>query len=73
MLGTYTHIPTADTRILPGGRAYQTDVGMTDPYDSVIGSEKNLAISLNYFFKRQAAAGPLKPGTISNLSWSRSL
>ncbi len=44
MIGTHTHIPTADERILPGGTAYQTDVGMTGPYDSVIGSEKNLAI-----------------------------
>ena len=44
MVGTHTHIPTADERILPGGTAYQTDVGMTGPYDSVIGSEKSLAI-----------------------------
>src|SRR5580658_7876419 len=40
MIGTHTHIPTADERILPGGTAYQTDVGMTGPYDSVIGVEK---------------------------------
>ena len=44
MVGTHTHIPTADERILTGGTAYQTDVGMTGPYDSVIGSEKSLAI-----------------------------
>jgi metallophosphoesterase (TIGR00282 family) len=44
VIGTHTHIPTADERILPGGTAYQTDVGMTGPYDSVIGSEKSLAI-----------------------------
>ncbi len=44
MLGTHTHIPTADERILAGGTAYQTDVGMTGPYDSVIGSEKHLAL-----------------------------
>ena len=41
MVGTHTHIPTADTRILPGGTAYQTDCGMTGPYDSVIGVEKD--------------------------------
>ncbi len=41
VLGTHTHIPTADTRILPQGTAYQTDVGMTGPYDSVIGVEKD--------------------------------
>jgi metallophosphoesterase (TIGR00282 family) len=40
MVGTHTHIPTADTRILPGGTAYQTDCGMTGPYDSIIGVEK---------------------------------
>lgn len=40
VIGTHTHIPTADTRVLPGGTAYQTDVGMTGPYDSVIGVEK---------------------------------
>jgi hypothetical protein len=39
LLGTHTHIPTADERILPGGTAYQTDVGMSGPYDSVIGVE----------------------------------
>jgi hypothetical protein len=40
VLGTHTHVPTADERILPSGTAYQTDVGMTGPYDSVIGVEK---------------------------------
>jgi metallophosphoesterase (TIGR00282 family) len=40
LIGTHTHIPTADTRVLPGGTAYQTDVGMTGPYDSVIGVQK---------------------------------
>jgi 2',3'-cyclic-nucleotide 2'-phosphodiesterase len=40
VLGTHTHVPTADERILPKGTAYLTDVGMTGPYDSVIGVEK---------------------------------
>lgn len=44
MIGTHTHVPTADERILSGGTAYLTDVGMTGPYDSVIGSEKSLAL-----------------------------
>jgi metallophosphoesterase (TIGR00282 family) len=44
VLGTHTHIPTADERVLPGGTAYQTDVGMTGPYDSVIGVEKELVL-----------------------------
>ena len=38
--GTHTHVPTADERILPGGTAFVTDVGMTGPYDSVIGMAK---------------------------------
>jgi metallophosphoesterase (TIGR00282 family) len=37
VLGTHTHVPTADERILPQGTALQTDVGMTGPYDSIIG------------------------------------
>jgi metallophosphoesterase (TIGR00282 family) len=45
LVGTHTHIPTADTRILPGGTAYQTDCGMTGPYDSVIGVEKEPVIN----------------------------
>src|SRR5208282_758341 len=40
VIGTHTHIPTADARVLAGGTAYQTDVGMTGPYDSVIGVQK---------------------------------
>jgi hypothetical protein len=39
IIGTHTHVPTADARLLPGGAAYMTDVGMTGPYDSVIGVE----------------------------------
>jgi len=44
MIGTHTHIPTADTRILPGGTAYQTDCGMTGPYRSVIGVQADIVI-----------------------------
>ena len=44
VIGTHTHIPTADTRILPGGTAYQTDAGMTGPYHSVIGVEKQIIL-----------------------------
>jgi hypothetical protein len=40
IVGTHTHIPTADARLLHKGTAYLTDVGMTGPYDSVIGVEK---------------------------------
>jgi len=44
VLGTHTHVPTADTRLLPKGTAFQTDVGMTGPFESVIGVEKELVI-----------------------------
>ncbi len=40
VLGTHTHVQTADERILPGGAAYITDAGMTGPFDSVIGIKK---------------------------------
>ena len=39
VIGTHTHVPTADEKILPKGTAYITDVGMTGPYDSVIGND----------------------------------
>jgi 2',3'-cyclic-nucleotide 2'-phosphodiesterase len=45
VLGTHTHIPTADQRILHHGTAYQTDVGMSGPYDSVIGVERDLVLA----------------------------
>jgi hypothetical protein len=44
VLGTHTHVPTADERVLPGGTAYQTDVGMSGPYDSVIGVETEMVL-----------------------------
>ena len=44
VVGTHTHVPTADTRVLPGGTAYQTDAGMTGPYESVIGVEKDAIV-----------------------------
>jgi len=40
VVGTHTHVPTADTRILTKGTAYQTDAGMTGPYNSIIGVDK---------------------------------
>ncbi len=44
VIGTHTHIPTADNRVLTGGTAYQTDVGMSGPYDSIIGVEKEMVL-----------------------------
>ena len=50
VVGTHTHIPTNDARILKNGTAYQTDAGMCGDYDSVIGMDKNN--SLNRFLKK---------------------
>jgi metallophosphoesterase (TIGR00282 family) len=44
VVGTHTHVPTADTRILPKGTAYQTDCGMTGPYGSIIGVETDIIL-----------------------------
>lgn len=44
VLGTHTHVPTADGRCLRGGTAFQTDLGMCGPYDSVIGRESALVV-----------------------------
>jgi 2',3'-cyclic-nucleotide 2'-phosphodiesterase len=60
VLGTHTHVPTADDRVLTGGTAYQTDVGMSGPYDSVIGVEKELVLQrflTNLPGKFEAATG----------------
>jgi metallophosphoesterase (TIGR00282 family) len=52
VVGTHTHIPTNDARVLKNGTAYQTDAGMCGDYDSVIGMNKNN--SLNRFMKKNS-------------------
>ncbi len=52
VVGTHTHIPTNDARVLENGTAYQTDAGMCGDYDSVIGMNKNN--SLNRFMKKDS-------------------
>lgn len=44
VFGTHTHIPTADAKILPGGTAFQADLGMCGPYDSVLGRRKDRVV-----------------------------
>ncbi|QKS71366.1 TIGR00282 family metallophosphoesterase [Paenalkalicoccus suaedae] len=44
VVGTHTHVPTADNRVLPNGLAYITDVGMTGPYDGILGVEREAVI-----------------------------
>ncbi len=45
VVGSHSHVPTADAQILPGGTAYQTDLGMCGDYDSVIGMDKEAAVA----------------------------
>ena len=52
VVGTHTHVPTNDVRILTNGTAYQTDAGMCGDYDSVIGMNKGN--SLNRFLKKNS-------------------
>ena len=44
VVGTHTHVQTADNRILPDGTGYLTDVGMTGPYDGILGMEREAVI-----------------------------
>ena len=62
-VGTHTHVPTADARVLPGGTAYVTDVGMTGPRDGVIGVERELAV------RRFLTQRPVKFETAGGRAW----
>jgi 2',3'-cyclic-nucleotide 2'-phosphodiesterase len=63
VVGTHTHVPTADARVLPGGTAYITDVGMTGPRGGVIGIRRELAI------QAMATRMPVKFETASEDPW----
>lgn len=60
VVGTHTHVPTADHQILPGGTAYMSDAGMCGDYDSVLGMEKDEPISR---FLRKIPSGRFTPAT----------
>ena len=63
VVGTHTHVPTADEQVLPNGTAYITDVGMTGPYDSVIGVKKELVVGKflnNMPVRFEAATGDVR-------------
>jgi 2',3'-cyclic-nucleotide 2'-phosphodiesterase len=62
VVGTHTHVATADERILPGGTAYQSDVGMTGPHDGVIGMDR--AAILRRFLDGQPARFEVAGGDI---------
>ena len=59
VVGTHTHAPTADLRVLPGGTAFMSDVGMTGDYNSVIGMAKDEPLQR---FTRRIAYGALRGG-----------
>ena len=58
VVGTHTHVPTADCQILPGGTAYQTDAGACADYDSVIGNQKEEPLRR---FTTRISGGRYKP------------
>jgi metallophosphoesterase (TIGR00282 family) len=58
VVGTHTHVPTADHRILPGGTAFVSDVGMTGDYDSIIGMAKEEPLGR---FVRRIPSGKFEP------------
>lgn len=60
VIGTHTHIPTADEHIMPRGTAYQTDTGMTGDYNSVIGADKNIPV---HHFLRRFSTQKRQPAT----------
>ena len=62
LIGTHTHVQTADEEILPKGTAYITDVGMTGPHDSVIGLKKEAA--LTRFVKQMPAKFEVAQGDV---------
>ena len=63
VIGTHTHIPTADARISPAGTAAITDVGMTGPYDSIIGIQTDIVLNqliVGMPVRHQVAGGPAR-------------
>jgi len=58
VVGTHTHVPTADYQVLPGGTAYQSDAGMTGDFDSVIGMDKEEPLRR---FTRKIPGGRFEP------------
>jgi len=62
VLGTHTHVQTADARVLPGGTAFITDVGMCGPWDSIIGVKKELVLQ-RFLQQRPVSFEPAKRET----------
>jgi calcineurin-like phosphoesterase len=60
VVGTHTHIPTADTQIFPGGTGYQTDAGMCGDYNSVIGMDKTVPVQR---FRKKIPTDRMQPAS----------
>jgi hypothetical protein len=60
VVGTHTHVPTADLRVLPGGTAFMSDVGMAGDFDSVIGMAKDEPMQR---FTRKISSARFEPAT----------
>ena len=67
VVGTHTHVPTADHRVLAGGTAYQTDAGMCGDYDSVIGMDKGAATKRFLGLGNSRLSVALGPVTLSGV------
>ncbi len=63
VVGTHTHVPTADTRVLPGETGYVTDLGMVGPIDSVIGAE--IEPTLRRFLTQRSARAQVPGGPVT--------
>ena len=68
VVGTHTHVPTADLRVLPGGTAYITDVGMTGARGGVIGMKKEQSIAVMRLRRRGRSGRAGRAGRASSSS-----
>jgi metallophosphoesterase (TIGR00282 family) len=77
VLGTHTHVTTADERVLPGGTAFQCDIGMTGPYDSILGRRVDrvmeTTLSFNPTFFDVAVNDPCLAATMVDIDESTGL
>ena len=73
VLGTHTHVPTADEQILPGGTAFICDVGMTGPYDSILGRKANRVSSATFSRARRRSTWPTATCGSAARSWTSTL
>ena len=68
VVGTHTHVPTADHQIFPGGTAYMTDAGMTGDYDSIIGMQKEEPLRRFYDGRSLRPFERREPATLSGVA-----